>query len=241
MGLERTTYTVKENDLHLNVCVVVYDPTGIECPVVLPFVLRFTDTQGTARTLTQTEGVPTSPIFTLSLPLVRRSDYRLTDTTLRFGACAKRQCLTIDIINNDLIEEAETFTITLQHPSSGGTNDIILNPTEATITIEDHDSTFSDTSFALSFNFLSFLTPVAIVTFERTVYSVQETSSSLRVCARIVSPRSSSCPVNHAFNLTLYVTDGTASNYIPLLPLPLLYSTPGILYGHSLNVGHMYP
>ena len=50
MGLENTTYTVMENELKLNVCVVVYGPL-IDCPIVFPFELLFVTTPATARTL----------------------------------------------------------------------------------------------------------------------------------------------------------------------------------------------
>ncbi|CAI8013443.1 FRAS1-related extracellular matrix protein 2 [Geodia barretti] len=169
VGLENTTYTVMENELKLNVCVVVNAPL-VGCPIFIPFELLFVATPATA---------------------FQGSDYRVQGPTLRFGSCAKRQCLTVDIIDNNLIEDTETFTLTLQHPLRGGTDDIILGPTVATVTIEDEDMT--------------------IVTFDRTEYSVQETSGSLTICARVVSP-AVSCPVTTPFSLTLYVYDGTASN-----------------------------
>ena len=71
----------------------------------------------------------------------------MRDPTLRFGACAKRQCLTVDIIDNNLIEDTETFTLTLKHPPRGGTADIVLDPTVATVTIEDEDGTFVGTIY----------------------------------------------------------------------------------------------
>ena len=92
-----------------------------------------------------------------SLHLVQGSDYRVRDPTLWFGACAMRQCLTVDIIDNNLIEDAETFTLTLKHPPRGSTDDIVLDPTVATVTIEDEDGTFVGTiylTFTLSLNFL---------------------------------------------------------------------------------------
>ena len=47
MGFENTTYTVEENNLHLNVCVVVFSPNST-CPIAFPFELRLSDTPGTA-------------------------------------------------------------------------------------------------------------------------------------------------------------------------------------------------
>ena len=77
----------------------------------------------------------------------------MRDPTLRFGACAKRQCLTVDIINDNLIEDTETFTVTLQHPpTGGGTDSIVLDPTVATVTIKDEDGTFVGIDITLRFH-----------------------------------------------------------------------------------------
>ena len=61
------------------------------------------------------------------------------------------------MIDNNLIEDTETFTLTLQHPLRGGADDIVLDPTLVTVSIEDEDGTFVGTiylTFTLSFNFL---------------------------------------------------------------------------------------
>ena len=75
---------------------------------------------------------------------------------MNFSACSKKECLTVDIIDDDLIEDAETFTITLQPPSQDFTERIILSPNVTTVTIEDEDSKFPDLSSA--FIFVSFFT-----------------------------------------------------------------------------------
>ena len=85
--------------------------------------------------------------LSFSLHLDQGSDYRVRDPTLRFGACAMRQCLTVDIIDNNLIEDAETFTLTLKHPHRGSTDDIVLDPTVATVTIKDEDGAFVGTIY----------------------------------------------------------------------------------------------
>ena len=158
-------------------------------------------------------------ILLLSFFIVQGRDYTLNDRALNFGACSKKECLTVDIIDDDLIEDTETFTITLQPPSQDFTERIILSPNVTTVTIEDEDSKFPDLS--LVFYSVFFLPVVAIVTFDRTEYIVQETSSSLTVCARVISPRVS-CPVTIPFSLTLIVSDNTACNdctRIYLLPV----------------------
>ena len=157
----------------------------------------------------------------------------MTENVIRFGPYTTRQCLIIDIINNDLIEEAETFNVTLQHPLAGGAKGIKLTPKVATVTVEDRDSMFPDTSIE-SAKLICVLTAVATVTFESAEYTVQETSSSLRVCVRVVRPRFTSCPVNHPFNLTLLVYDGTACNYY----FSLCVCSMHIFSNHIIWCGH---
>ena len=74
------------------------------------------------------------------LLIVQGRDYRITDNTMRFLRCATMQCMLIDIINDNLIEDTEMFTITVNPPRQGFTDDITISPSVATITIEDEDS-----------------------------------------------------------------------------------------------------
>ena len=52
---------------------------------------------------------------------------------------------------------------------------------------------------------------MAIVTFDRRLYEVQETSRRLTVCLSVVSP-ADSCPVNTSFSVDFFVLEGNASN-----------------------------
>ena len=149
------------------------------------------------------------------LPLVLGRDYRITDRTMRFMACAKRQCTQISITNDNLIEDTETFTITVSPPHQGFTDDITISPSVATITIEDEDSMSLNIGiylFRLSSAALSF-SPVAIVTFERPLYEVQETSGRLTVCLSVVQP-AVSCPVNVPFSVDFLVLEDSACNIL---------------------------
>ena len=139
------TYTVKEDNLQLNVCVVVFSPTTA-CPIAFPFELIFAANPGTACMLLNLPYIlifhPPSVLF-----IVQGRDYTLNDRAVNFSACSKKECLTVDIIDNDSIEDAETFTITLQPPSQDFTERIILSPNVTTVTIEDEDSKFPDLVF----------------------------------------------------------------------------------------------
>jgi hypothetical protein len=153
VGLDNMTYTVKEDNLQLNVCVVVFSPTTA-CPIAFPFELIFAANPGTA---------------------FQGRDYTLNDRAVNFSACSKKECLTVDIIDNDLIEDAETFTITLQPPSQHFAERIILSPNVTTVTIEDEDN--------------------ATVGLEEMSFEVNE-GDSIEVCARVTSP-SIFCPINY--------------------------------------------
>ena len=145
------------------------------------------------------------------LLIVQGRDYRNTDTTMRFLRCAKVQCMLIDIINDNLIEDTEMFTITVNPPRQGFTDDITISPSVATITIEDEDSmSLNRYLFRLSSAVL-FFSPVAIVTFDRTLYEVQETSGRLTVCLSVVLP-AVSCPVTIPFSVDYFVLEGSACN-----------------------------
>ena len=142
MGLDNMTYTVKEDNLQLNVCVVVFSPTTA-CPIAFPFELIFAANQGTACMLLNLPYMSSSfcPF------IVQGLDYTLNDRAVNFGACSKKECLTVDIIDDDLIEDTETFTITLQPPSQDFAERIILSPNVTTVAIEDEHGLFPDLVF----------------------------------------------------------------------------------------------
>ena len=117
----------------------------------------------------------------------------------------------INIVNDNLIEDTEMFTITVNPPHQGFTDDITISPSVATITIEDGDSTSLNRYLFRLSSVVLFFSPVAIVTFERALYEVQETSSRLTVCLSVVSP-AVSCPVNTPFSVELFVLEDSACN-----------------------------
>ena len=40
MGLERTIFTVQEDVGVVELCAIVYEPSGINCPIAFPFNVR---------------------------------------------------------------------------------------------------------------------------------------------------------------------------------------------------------
>ena len=57
---------------------------------------------------------------------------------LRFGSCDKRNCITVQIINNDKLEETESFNISLEG-ARGLSSAFIFDPHEVSVTITDED------------------------------------------------------------------------------------------------------
>ncbi|CAI8036548.1 hypothetical protein GBAR_LOCUS20478 [Geodia barretti] len=167
VGLERLVYSVYEDDEEVEICVTVYSPTT-DCPIAFPFEVVFEANPDTA---------------------FPGSDYRLVDGFYMFGKCQTRICfLPVDIINNDLMEDTEMFSVTLQ---LGFSDNINITPNVATVTIMDKD--------------------VLIVSFDKAVYDVQETSRNLTVCVEVTSPNVS-CPVKTSFSLSFFILGYTAIN-----------------------------
>ena len=75
-----------------------------------------------------------------SIPIpVEGHDFRLNDRVLRFRECQKRKCLTLQIVNDELNENIETFNLTLQPSDQGYRQNITLHPNVTAITIVDDE------------------------------------------------------------------------------------------------------
>ena len=66
------------------------------------------------------------------------ADFSLTTSSVTFSGPPSPQCITIDLINDFIIEGDHSFTVDIM--SSGGAN--TEAPTSATVLIEDNDSKF---------------------------------------------------------------------------------------------------
>ena len=81
--------------------------------------------------------------FVFCLPLyliVPNVDFNLMRSTLRFGACQKRNCVDVTIINDTVLENTETFTVNLQKPPYLG-NEFTVDPSSEVVAIVDDDGT----------------------------------------------------------------------------------------------------
>ena len=112
--LEMMNYRIDEDDGPVELCVEIVSP-DITCPVAFPFDLVFITSDITAgMTHFYIVSLPIPHEYLLSLPSVSGQDYRPPINNLRFGMCEKKECFPIEIINDDLIEETESFNVTLE-------------------------------------------------------------------------------------------------------------------------------
>ena len=79
------------------------------------------------------DAIPLPPLSAVS-----PDDYCAVDTVVRFGANTREQCVDISIRDDDVVEQTESFIVTLERPPD--LNDSVsLSPTKQTITIINDD------------------------------------------------------------------------------------------------------
>ena len=66
------------------------------------------------------------------------SDYVAQSTTVSFGSCDKRKCVTVSIVDDVILENPESFHITVERPSDVDTR-ITVDPAAGAVTITDDD------------------------------------------------------------------------------------------------------
>ena len=77
-------------------------------------------------------------VIPLPLSVESPEDYRAVDTVLTFGANTPEQCVNISIRDDDVVEQTESFIVTLERPLDLN-NSVSLSPTQQTITIINED------------------------------------------------------------------------------------------------------
>ena len=124
---------------------------------------------GPAVVVTVTRSGPTTGTSTVDLSTTGGSaegdaDFVTTNSTITFGPGISSRTFPIRILNDDAVEEGETFTVGLSNPTGGQ----LGNLTEAVVSIVDND-----VGGALSFTLTGFSVreqdPVALITVARTV------------------------------------------------------------------------
>ena len=63
----------------------------------------------------------------------------INQTLQGFGNITRRQCVNVNITDDAVREDAETFTVTLEKPVNGSLRKILIHPAMVTVTILDND------------------------------------------------------------------------------------------------------
>ena len=73
-------------------------------------------------------------------------DYGELSTILSFPTCGTRQCVNVSIVDDDVLENVESFHVTLERTPGPNGWRITLDPMDGVIEIRDDDGLFSNSS-----------------------------------------------------------------------------------------------
>ena len=62
---------------------------------------------------------------------------------LRFAACDKRICVTVPIVDDEIVENTESFKVTLERPTDLD-GSITLGPVDGVVEMTDNDGRYED-------------------------------------------------------------------------------------------------
>ena len=141
VGYEKMFLNISENAGKVEICVNISQPSN--APIeIQPFNLtvKTNTSAGTAGQHKYESCVDISRInhaFALSSDL---QDFQPINQSLNgFFNSTRRQCFNVTITDDDVREDAETFTVTLEKPSNGSLPKILICPAMVTVTILDND------------------------------------------------------------------------------------------------------
>ena len=90
--------------------------------------------------VTNTELTTFTKIMIISSFSVAPMDYGTIDTILMFAACQMRSCVDVSIENDTVLENVESFDVTLERTSDLDSR-ITLDPVDGVVEINDNDGT----------------------------------------------------------------------------------------------------
>ena len=173
MGLEKTFYQVSEDVGVVEVCAIVYEPNrNLACPISFPFNVSLSTGDDSA-------GIPTALLYVYMMTAILHStvdpmDYIGVSTILVFEGCDRQHCVYVTIVDDDILEMPELFTVTLER-TPGLDDRITLDPVDGVFEINTTSSTTSDRTTS---------SPQSLSTTSSTMGTTDSTTSS--------SPQSSS-------------------------------------------------
>ena len=122
---------------------IVYD-RNVSCPINFTFGVSLSTNNGSAGNehyFIHYYSIMTNLLFTFSA--VSPTDYSAVDTTLIFAACQMRSCVNIFIVDDIILENDESFNVTLERiPDLDST--IILDPVNGEVQITNDDGRYHD-------------------------------------------------------------------------------------------------
>ena len=141
-GFEKTFLNVSENAKKVEICVSISQPSNALIEIQ-PFNLTVKTQAGTAGELYLqiSQEIPQHLYFWKSFVLSSDSQDLLpiNQTLEGFGNITRRQCVNVNITDDAVHEDAETFTATLEKTFNGNLPKILIHPAMVTVTILDND------------------------------------------------------------------------------------------------------
>ena len=138
IGFEKMFLNVSENAGKVAICVNISQPSNALIEIQ-PFNLTVKTQAGTAGQYKYESCVDISRINHFALSSDLRDFLPINQTLERFGNSVRRQCFSVNITDDAVCEDAETFTVTLERPSNGSLPKILIRPAMVTVTILDND------------------------------------------------------------------------------------------------------
>ena len=129
---------MSEDAVFVELCAIVYQPTGLACPIDLEFDVTLSTDDSTASTAFNRERVESNYFFIQTYSAGSPMDYLSLSQVLVFQPCDTRQCVNVSIVDDSVLEETEFFNATLAS-NAGLDPRITLNPVTAVVNILDND------------------------------------------------------------------------------------------------------
>ena len=130
------------------------------------------------------------------LVAVSSEDYvAVSGFTLMFDRCQSESCVNLTIVNDDVLEMVESFTVSLGNPNPNNsiqtedrfanlTSRISIDPATAVINITDIDG--GDCTHLISKLLLSCIFAEVIIGLENTAFTATEGVGTIKVCVNLV-------------------------------------------------------
>ena len=140
VGLERTIYRVSEDVGVVELCAIVFSPSS-PCPISFPFSVILSTDNDSAGTSTVDLTLHHTPAIIYVTSAVAPMDYGHVATLLSFDACEMRRCVNVTIVNDVVLENVESFDVTLDRAPELDSR-ITLSPVDGIVEIIDNDGMF---------------------------------------------------------------------------------------------------